>query len=164
MKKYILIVFGDFNDYEVCKSVALSVTPIVDSPHLKFQKNNGAMIFHFASEVSQEEINDYLLGGLIENVSAFILSEFSDNMTLNFPNDVLDHLLNLEEENDSQIKLNARTEVDEESSEFLTLLIEEIKKEVKRPSLDSLLEKIQEKGIDSLSKFEKETLDEYSKL
>ena len=50
----------------------------------------------------------------------------------------------------------------EDEEEFVALLLEEVKRQVKKPSLDQILDKLNNKGIDALTKFEKDTLDEYS--
>ena len=165
MKKFILVVFGDFSTYEICKDVALSLTPLVDSPNLKFQHKRGAMIFHFASEVSQDEIVDYINGTLLDITDSFILSEFNDKVSLIFPDDIKEHLLNLEESNSDEVVVENNNEQTEgnEDDEYLKTIIKELKKNIKKPTLDQLLEKIQENGISSLSPFEKEVLDEYSK-
>jgi hypothetical protein len=44
----------------MCREIALSVTPIVDSKNLKFQYAKGVLIFHFTSEVNKEEIFEYI--------------------------------------------------------------------------------------------------------
>ena len=67
MKKYFLILLGDFKSEEFCKDVALTITPLVDSPQLKFQHSNGALIFHFASEVDQTEMYEFLSVSFFEN-------------------------------------------------------------------------------------------------
>jgi hypothetical protein len=51
----------------------------------------------------------------------------------------------------------------EDDEEFAALLLEEVKKRVKKPSLDQLLDKIKETGVDSLTLFEKGVLENYSK-
>ena len=53
-------------------------------------------------------------------------------------------------------------EEQEDDEDFVALLLDEVKRKVKKPSLDQLLEKISKNGIESLSKFEKETLEYYS--
>jgi hypothetical protein len=53
-------------------------------------------------------------------------------------------------------------EEQEDDEDFVALLLDEVKRKVKKPSLDQLLEKISKNGINSLSKFEKETLEYYS--
>ena len=52
---------------------------------------------------------------------------------------------------------------EEDESDFIALLLEDVKRKIKRPSLDQILEKIKHDGIQSLSQFEKDTLEEYSK-
>jgi hypothetical protein len=50
MKKYLLTIFGDFNNHE-CEEIARCMEPLIDSTHLKFQYRNGVILFHFASEI-----------------------------------------------------------------------------------------------------------------
>jgi hypothetical protein len=167
MKKFFLIVFGDFNSEEFCKEVALTLTPIVDSPHLKFNHTKGNIFFHFASEVSQEEIYEYVMISLIDKCQYFILAENTDKVSLFLPPNVQEHLMDLVNEgNDVEMRIqvdstkNLMSQEDEE--EFVALLLEEVKRQVKKPSLDQILDKLNNKGIDALTKFEKDTLDEYS--
>lgn len=169
MRKFFLIMFGEFGSEELCKEIALSISPIVDSPHLKFNHTNGSIIFHFASEVSQTEIYDYLLASLMDLCSSFILTENTDNMSLYLPTKIEKHLLDLENESDDvEMKINinqTRSSEDlQKDEEFVALLLEEVKRNVKKPSLDQILDKITTKGLDSLSQFEKDILDGYSKL
>ena len=51
----------------------------------------------------------------------------------------------------------------DDDEEFVALLLEEVKKRVKKPTLDQLLDKIKEVGVDSLTPFEKGVLENYSK-
>lgn len=172
MVKYLLTVFGDFEDEKICKEIALSITPLVDSPHLKFNHTKGCLIFHFASEVSHQEIYDYLIGSLFDVTSSFILTEFTDNVSVYLPDDVKKHLLDLENNvGDVQIKIDLTKnlmntdglEWSDKENEFVALLLDEVKKTIKKPSLDQLLDKINKTGFDSLSPYEKEILDSYSK-
>jgi hypothetical protein len=168
MKKYILVVFGDFQNQESCKEIALSITPLVDSPHLKFNYTKGCLIFHFASEVMQNEIHDYLVGTLFDITNAFILTEFTDNVSVHLPQDIAKHLLDLDnnDEDDTQIKIDLteakKTFESDEDDDFVALLLEEVKNKVKKPSLDQILDKINSTGFDSLSPFEKDVLKNYS--
>jgi len=167
MKKYLLVVFGQFTN-EMCQDMALTISPIVDSPHLKFQFTHGAVILHFASEIEQFEIHDFLCGIFYGLASTFILSELTDKVSVNMPKIYSDHLFDLENDNESStIKLKSNSNLYkndmEEDDNFVALLLDEIKSKVSKPSLDSILEKIKSKGINSLTQFEKDTLAEYSK-
>ena len=167
MKKFFLVVFGEFKSEDICKEIAITLTPIVDSPHLKFNHSNGNIFFHFASEVSQEEIYEYVMINLIDKCQYFILAENTDKVTLFFPPSIQEHLMDLENEGKDvemrvQIDSNKNFFNKEEEEEFVALLLEEVKRSVKKPSLDQILEKILEEGVESLSSFEKDILDEYS--
>jgi hypothetical protein len=168
MKKFLLVLFGKFETTQDCKDIALNITPLVDSPHLKFNHTSGVLVFHFASEVHQDEIYAYIQGSLVDVVSSFILTEMSDKVSLCFPQEVKTHLLDLENDGgDVQIKIdlnkNQLSFDEEEEDNFVALLLDEVKRQVKPPTLDQILDKINNKGFESLTQFEKDILDEYSK-
>ena len=169
MKKYLLVAFGDFKTKKIIENFGKGMVPIVDSAHLKFQHTKGAMIFHFGSTVIQEEIHDYLTGLFYGFTDTFILTEMNDNVSVAMSEEVKAHLLDLENDGDDvDIKIDmTRMDKNEEYSEmaenFVEYLLDEMKDEIKIPTLNEILDKINEKGISSLSGFEKEILDEYSK-
>ena len=167
MKKYLLIIFGNFESDNVTQEIALTITPLVDSPNLKFQKSNGGLMFHFASEISQEEIHDYVLGSLFDITNSFVLTEFTDKVSIHLPDGLKEHLLDLENTNDD-IHINMTPNVrsmneEEEDDDFVALLLEGLKKNVKKPTLDYILDKILSNGPESLTQFEKDILESYSK-
>lgn len=167
MKKYLLIIFGNFESDNVTQEIALTITPLVDSPNLKFQKSNGGLMFHFASEISQEEIHDYVLGSLFDLCGSFVLTEFTDKVSIHLPDGLKEHLLDLENTNDD-IHINMTPNVrsmneEEEDDDFVALLLEGLKKNVKKPTLDYILDKILSNGPESLTQFEKDILESYSK-
>jgi hypothetical protein len=168
MKKYFLILFGDFESEDICKKAALALTPLVDSSHLKFNHTKGAIVFHFATEVSQEEMYDYIMVSLFDMVSSFVLVENTDKVSLYLPKKVREHLLDLDNDSDDvemKININQTRTFDEleKDDEFVALLLDEVKKQIKTPTLDQLLDKVLEKGVESLTPYEKDTLDSYSK-
>ena len=85
------------------------------------------------------------------------------------PKEMKEHLFDLENDNNEisiNIDLNQnRKSFDdmEEEDDFVALLLNEVKSKVKAPSLDQILDKIASNGVDSLTQFEKDTLDSYSK-
>ena len=168
MNNYLLTVIGSFESEEVCKDIALSITPIVDSPNLKFQHAKGVLIFHFASEVDQQEIYDYVCGILFGITESFILTEMTDKVSVSMSKENKEHLFDLENNTgDMKIKMNMddvyEFSDDESGEDYVALILEDLKKKVKKPTLDQLLEKIKLSGVNSLSIFEKETLESYSK-
>ena len=171
MKKYFLILFGDFKSDEFCKDVALTITTLVDSPQLKFQHGNGALLFHFASEIEQNEMYEFLSVSFFELIASFILTENTDNLSLYMPEDAKADFLDLENASgDVSINIDLskpnlfEDEFDEEDEDdFMALVLNRVKDKIKKPSLDQLLEKVGNKGVESLTPFEKDTLDAYSK-
>lgn len=163
MKKYFLILLGNFEDDSKTREIIVSLSPIVDSPNLKFNQTSGSLVFYFASEVYQSEIYEYLLALVEDKCNSFFLTENNDNLSVFLPESVKGHLLDLENESlDIEFKMSNKID-DEFDEEIMALLLEGLKKSVKKPSLDEILEKILQGGFESLSEFEKETLEQYSK-
>ena len=173
MKKFLLVIFGDYlqdsESTEYLKNFAVSLTPLVDTPQIKFQFTKGTSIFHFGTEVPMEEIN-YYIKSCIENDGvdmSFILTEMNDKVSLSFPQVTYEHLMDLDSDKLSEIRLSQNTndinfEEDESQYENLASFLELIKND-RKPSLDSILDKIKEKGLGSLTSYEKDILSEYSK-
>ena len=172
MNNYLLTVFGEFETKEMCQNVALSITPIVDSPNLKFQHSKGVLLFHFSSEIPKEEIYEYVKGVLYGVTESFILTTMTDDVSVSMPEDIYNHLFDLESANgelDMKLDMNRIKNnldfMEQEEDDLVALLLEEMRVNnmIKRPSLDQILDKVLTNGIDSLSPFEKDTLETYSK-
>jgi len=172
MNKYLLTVFGEFETKEMCQNVALSITPIVDSPNLKFQHSKGVLLFHFSSEIPKEEIYEYVKGVLYGLSESFILTTMTDDVSVFMPKDIYNHLFDLESANgEIDMKLdmtrikNNLDFMEQEEDDLVALLLEEMRENnvIKKPSLDQILDKVLTNGMESLSPFEKDTLETYSK-
>ena len=172
MNNYLLTIIGEFQTKEMCKSIALSITPIVDSPSLKFHYGKNVLVFHFSSQIPQEEITEYTRGILFGISEYFILNKMTDNVSVSMPQDVYTHLFDLEtngEDVDMILDMNRIKNnldfMEEDEDDIVALLLEEMKDKglFKRPSLDQILDKVLSNGIESLSSFEKDTLETYSK-
>jgi len=172
MNKYLLTVFGEFETKEMCQNVALSITPIVDSPNLKFQHSKGVLLFHFSSEIPKEEIYEYVKGVLYGLSESFILTTITDDVSVFMPKDIYNHLFDLDSANgEIDMKLdmtrikNNLDFMEQEEDDLVALLLEEMRENnvIKKPSLDQILDKVLTNGMESLSSFEKDTLETYSK-
>ena len=172
MNNYLLTVFGEFETKEMCQNVALSITPIVDSPNLKFQHSKGVLLFHFSSEIPKEEIYEYVKGVLYGLSESFILTTMTDDVSVFMPKDIYNHLFDLENANgELDMKLdmtrikNNLDFMEQEEDDLVALLLEEMRENnvIKKPSLDQILDKVLTNGMESLSPFEKDTLETYSK-
>ena len=172
MNNYLLTVFGEFETKEMCQNVALSITPIVDSPNLKFQHSKGVLLFHFSSEIPKEEIYEYVKGVLYGLSESFILTTMTDDVSVFMPKDIYNHLFDLDSANgEMDMKLdmtrikNNLDFMEQEEDDLVALLLEEMRENnvIKKPSLDQILDKVLTNGMESLSPFEKDTLETYSK-
>ena len=172
MNNYLLTVFGEFETKEMCQNVALSITPIVDSPNLKFQHSKGVLLFHFSSEIPKEEIYEYVKGVLYGVTESFILTTITDDVSVSMPEDIYNHLFDLDSANgEIDMKLdmtrikNNLDFMEQEEDDLVALLLEEMRENnvIKKPSLDQILDKVLTNGMESLSSFEKDTLETYSK-
>jgi hypothetical protein len=170
MKKYLLTVFGDFKSDVICKEIALALSPLVDSPNLKFQFTKGVIIFHFASEMDMSDIHEFLEITSYDLYESFILSEYTDKVSVFMSQDTIKHLFDLNSSGDncgSEMVIIPKSNIqyidDDEDDEFVALLLNEVKRNLKPPTLDQLLDKIKNEGIESLTPFEKGILDNYSK-
>lgn len=170
MKNYLITIIGTVDSKKMCQEIALSISPLVDSPNLKFQHKNGVLLFHFASEVSKSEIYDYMNGILFGVSEAFILTEITDNVSVSMNDEMFGHLFDLENVGDDismrlemdRVLKNEDFEEEELDEEFISTLLSQVNN-IKKPTLDQILDKINTKGYNCLTPFEKDTLENYSK-
>ena len=175
MNYYLLSVTNDFASEGMCKEIALSISPIVDSPNLKFHYTRNQIIFSFGTETPKDEIYEYITGILYGLVDIFILTEVVDDFSVSLPKDIKDHLFDLENVGENvtmkldmeRIKKNLDFSFDDDDDEYdddedIISLIFKNKITDPYPTLDQILEKLYSEGIDSLSSKEKNILQTYS--
>lgn len=172
MKNYLLTVIANVHSEKMVKDMALSITPIVDSANLKFQfSSKGIILFYFSSEVYKEDLFEYINGIMFGLTESFILTEINDKVSVSLPTDVKNHLFNLDEVGDdvkmnldmNDVKMNFGMDEDIDEDDMVALILNGTNTKVKKPTLDSILDKINTKGYESLSQYEKDTLESYSK-
>jgi hypothetical protein len=98
--------------------------------------------------------------------------KMTDDVSVSMPDDIYNHLFDLESTNGqldmkldmTRIKNNLDF-MEQEEDDLVALLLEEMRENslIKKPSLDQILDKVLIDGIESLSPFEKYTLETYSK-
>jgi hypothetical protein len=122
--------------------------------------------------VSQVEITDYIQGILFGISDFFILNKMTEDVSVLMPQDVSTHLFDLEtvgEDVDTILDMNRIKNnldfMEQEEDDLVASLLDEIreKKLFNKPSLDQLLDKVLNDGIESLSRYEKDILETYSK-
>jgi hypothetical protein len=169
MKKYLLTIFGSFEEKD-CITIASNLQPIVDSQNLKFQYRDNVIILHFGSEFLLDDIHEFIkmTDDVEETFDMFILSEFNDTVSVHMTDGTDEQLFNLDEEDENidMVKVTPKGKFeyydDDDTDDIALMLLNEIKKNLNTPSLDQLLDKVVEHGVDSLTPYEKATLDNYS--
>jgi hypothetical protein len=178
MKYYLLSLTNDFASEGLCKEIAISLSPIVDSPNLKFHYTRNQIIFSFGAETEKSEIYDYIHGVLYGLVEIFVLTEIVDEYSVYLPKDIKEHLFDLENVGDNvtmkidmqRIKQNLDfsfedDEDDEDYEDFISKMItNKLTTPIpSQPTLDQILDKLYSEGMESLSLQEKKILETYSK-
>lgn len=163
--KYLLIAFGDFSENQQLMADLFSqFTPILSSNFLKFHFGNDYVISHFETEEKQKDIKHFCNEVLGETVCNYILLPYNKNVMVSLPTELKEFLFDLDT-NSGFEAVNKSDLVDlHEDEDFMEQLLEQLKNQKEtKPSLDELLDKIQAKGIDQLTKKEKKQLYDYSK-
>jgi hypothetical protein len=181
MKNYLATVIGNFITDESCNQLVMSVAPLVDSPSMKYQFGGGIIMMHFATEVPKDEIFEYITGLIHVDSEILILTEISDKVSVHVPYEKSGHLFDLDnpgQNNDYSIDMKGVVEntdlyndFDEDDIDisFSNELESQFKKiqhwmgtPATKTTLDTILDKINVLGMDSLTKHELTLLQNYS--
>lgn len=187
LTKYILFVFAkNDNPKEFTEQIADELSVISDTPNLNYYFGPESSVFTISTLDSYEDVTDYIdmvLG--VGDILYVLLPYTSDKLSYGLPEKISKHLFNdgisdfmSEKYNNSEpnefevrkmiqdkirdtFKLNIEN-FDFEYDEDEWSDIDEIKNKQRSPSLDELLEKIKEKGLNSLTEKELIYLNKYS--
>jgi len=187
LTKYILFVFAkNDNPKEFTEQIAEELCVISDSPNLNFYFGPESSVFTISTLDSYQDVKDYIDMILdVGDIMYILLPYTSDNLSYGLPEKISKHLFNdgisdfmSEKPNNSyteefevrkmiqdKIRDNFNLNVDNfdfEYDEDEWTDIDEIKNKQRIPSLDELLEKIKDKGLNSLTEKELSQLNKYS--
>lgn len=184
---YILFINGDFSlRKEIVDLIATQVSSfIVEDTYVKFMYDESLIIMNFNSHFSFHNLLDHVSVILDRTYPNYFLIESPNNIYGNLSDDMKLNLFDVHNENidfnfyeknsdknseEDNFLFNFTNEMDtnfflseEESNSLLRKIFKDLGNTHNKPTLDELLEKIKDKGIESLTKEEKTTLDEYSK-
>jgi hypothetical protein len=182
MKNYLVTLIGNFITDNNCNEMVMSVAPLVDSPNMKYQFGGGILMMHFATEVPKDEIFEYISGLIHKDSEILILTEVSDKVSVHIPYEKSGHLFDLDNpgaNNDYSIDMKGVIEntdlyndYDEDDIDisFSNELESQFKSKIQhwmgtpavKTTLDTILDKINVLGMDSLTKHELTLLQNYS--
>jgi len=176
--KYLLFVYGDYtNKPNHIGAIGDILSELTKTKSVKYQHGEAGGIFHFESQQNIKNIGKYLEQTITDLTAMFFLVPMTDEVLISVDDTVMKHLFNLEDDEVSKnfsFDIN-KTITKEDSDRTVAELVNEIAKslvddltikkekvEVK-PTLDELLDKINNCGLNNLTKEEKQLLDEYAK-
>jgi L-rhamnose isomerase len=183
MKNYLVTLIGNFITDDSCNEMVMSVAPLVDSPNMKYQFGGGILMMHFATEVPKDEIFEYISNLIHVDSEILILTEVSDKVSVHIPYEKSGHLFDLDnpgQNNDYSIDMkgvientdlyNDYDEDDDIDISFSNELESQFKSKIQhwmgtpavKTTLDTILDKINILGMDSLTKHELTLLQNYS--
>lgn len=171
--KYLLFVYPCeeiWDEKETNIDIASELSKISLSDNVKYLYGDNNSIFHFDSDLSPSEVTDFLDLVLYESEEfMYILLEGYKNIESNMPPENLEGLLKLNKKNKKNKEKNyfsgrknffdIRSILEKNNREIFKIL----ENEICDLTIDEILDKIIDQGIDSLTKAEKNKLDEYSK-
>lgn len=172
---YLLFVYYDNtveNSEISTNEIASRIAEQMTSKQAKFMFGDKHAIFHFASNMPIEEMSGWI-DIINDELDCFqyFLTPKPRNSASNMPKDNLDHLFSLNKIKSVKHKPTPpRIEWDfkptqggENFMNVVDILLKFKKTDVCNMTLDELLDKIGQQGMESLSELEKKKLDEYSK-
>ncbi len=180
------------NQNDVIQKIANEIMPMVSSPTVKYYNNDLNLIYHFESKINFNDLKLLVDDAVSPFVGMYFLNGFTPNMSLGMPQELYNYLFNLDDNGMTPPDMNSISnqivEVDEEfmknvreiqdmilsdmeeirdmddcEDDDLARIVRKSKKMEGVPTLDNLLDKIASNGIGSLTKEEKELLEQYSK-
>jgi len=188
-KQFLLFIFGEFkNNQTLVELISTQVSIFTDKEtFLKYNYGDYGIVMNFQSHYDFYVLRDHIHIILEKIVPQYFLMERPNNLYAFMPPEMKLNLFDLNEENhnmeqkDESFKnmlnmvdnflINITSSFNEDifSEETMDKMFQKIMYKVDevdnepKPTMDQLLEKIKEKGLNSLTKKEIKILDEYSK-
>ena len=163
MKTYMLnLHYMEESDFLI-DGLILELEKIANNKRVNEMRATESCICYFESEMDLISIHTILANKIDRLHVLVILSEVSDNMSVHMSEEIAQHLFDLESEIDESYDIPGLEGEIDFSDDFAVQLLEEVRRQIKVPTLDDLLDKIKVGGLSSLSPFEKGVLETYSK-
>jgi len=185
-KTYMLFIYGDFTEKEVgLEELALQLVPVVSSDFVKYNYGEHGAVFHFSSLEDFVNLNEYIDMILNDIIEQYFLLEKTDNFFIKMPKNLKEDLLkinnieNNEETKNGSVEINTNFKTfeikdpnffkdpDKIMNIFMPIFDPEdviyTPYEYYEPTVDEILDKITEQGIESITKQERQILENYGK-
>lgn len=172
--EYVLFAFGDYTKDDPLINLIIDFVSQISDKDVKYQYGDPGIIVSFSTKQSPSDIMSFFEENLTKLTAMFFVFPVNDESIMSMDEKTYNHLFenvdfsNVELEKKIQIdftesELRDNTEMTDSLNRVFDLLFKKPKKTERALSLDDILDKINEKGINSLTDIEKQKLDEYSK-
>ena len=180
-QSYMVIIFGDFHRKEQKMSnIIYAISPMVDSKNIRFVYSDSHIVIHFTSNMEFPELQRLVDLAIHSECDLYLFFNYNEKFAVKMQPEIFTHLfdwnrqtesvnLDLRDKNLSKLGFGPNNEdikimmmgldFDPFAGLQETLFKKPRPKKIELPlDMDSILEKISKKGIDSLTKREKEFL------
>ena len=175
--------FGNWNTTQINKEMVHNIKDVMESiiygDEFSFVTGDNVIIMCLKSKMSFEEIEDILQEFLDKNISAFFIMPKPRKLGYRLEKNLEDHLFNKKGQKKPTLRKTISPQLSRELSKQLKSIVDSRLKLIKhvldhnpvKPpksvlvqsfTLDSLLDKINDKGIESLTESELEFLNKYN--
>lgn len=179
--EYLLFIFGNFDEFEnLAEDISGQFLPAVSSSFLKFTYGEYGVVYHFRSNETFSDLKEYVDMVLNDITDQYFLIELSKKFEIKMDKKIKKDFMSIDSESKKDDSKNITIDVEAEKQKRLN----DLKKlsidfmmpmfdpkyinhdediDVVEPTVDEILDKINENGIESLTSKEKEILDNYGK-
>jgi hypothetical protein len=175
---YILFAFGDYKENPQALNTLTEIVSQISTDEIKFQHGDSGVIVTFGTKLDWEQIDDYMKKNVVKLTAMYFVFPIEDGMIYSMDDEINKHLFgetdNLTEKQKYNTYTSDNTGVPEflggihihktrSFDDFFKIFYEEVIQDTPVMTLNDLLDKIKEKGIDSLSADQLKQLEIYSK-
>lgn len=172
--EYLLFAFGDYKESEPHIKLIVDNVSQISNKDVRYQYGDAGIIVNFETKLNTDEISKFFEESLTKLTAMFFVFPVNDNMILSMDEDIHAHLFGETDKKSGNKSLNFTVDMtdiptfgDSDTTnsieKLFSLLFQPPKTQVQKPTLDQLLDKIIESGIESLTENEIKLLNEYSK-
>lgn len=173
MKKYILFAFGDYDEKKEIVNLILDFVTQISTTDVKYQYGETGVLVTFTSESKINDISNFFEKNIVSLTSMYFVFPVDKNSIVSMEDEMHEHLFGKINEtsngyfNENNVSISYYFNEDNDSlnekmAEELFKTLFQIKVQEKTLSLDEILDKINDKGFESLSSTEIKTLEKYS--
>jgi hypothetical protein len=175
-KRYMLFLFGDFSLTETfADEISYQLISVVSSKFLKFNYGEFGMVCHFRSGETFFNLKEYVDMVLNDITEQYFLVEVGESFDIKMDRKLKKEFLNIDGEktenktgsieiNEISVKTNKK-EMDNMFHMLFPIMdpnfFKKEEEKQKEPSVDEILDRISEEGVESLTEREKQILDNY---